>query len=396
MKIIKFIAEDVKGIKAVEITPDGSLVEIAGENGAGKSSVLDAIWLVLGGGTASKGTETPLRDGAKSGFATLVLSDMIATRKWTETTTTIRVTSLDGKQVFSSPQSVLDALRAKFLDPGHFMEKDPKSQRQAILDIADLGIDLDAVARERKQIFDERTECGRQGKAIGEVAPLEAKVPDVEVSATDLLGVIREAEHANTQVAVATERYAGIVEQIAEWQTSIMKAQESLEALETLSKADLIDVAALNTELANLEDTNRAVRSNAQIKAKGAEKDRLRAEYEALTGKLDALDKSRDEAIAKADLPLPGLGFSDDGITLDGRPFSDSNDGEKMIAALEIAAAFSPELRVIQMRRASLLDKKNFQIAVDWAEKNDYQIWLETVGEGHGSAIVIEDGSVSA
>ena len=29
------------------------------------------------------------------------------------------------------------------------------------------------------------------------------------------------------------------------------------------------------------------------------------------------------------------------------------------------------------------------------AGQSDYQIWLETVGEGHGSAILIEDGRVA-
>ena len=392
MKIIKFIAEDVKGIKAVEITPDGSLVEIAGENGAGKSSVLDAIWLVLGGGVASKGTETPLREGAKSGFATLVLSDMVATRKWTPTTTTIKVTSLDGKQVFSSPQAVLDALRAKFLDPGHFIEKSPKEQRQAILDLADIGAELDAIAAERKRLYDARTIVGQRGKAIGEVPAPDAGVPDAEVSATDLIAKIREGESENYQISTAENRAAELHEQIAAWKEQIEVAQNAFKSAKARARGTLVDIDALNTELANLEDTNRAVRANADRKARAAEQANFRAKYEGLTSDIAALDTRQSGAIAKADLPLPGLGFSDDGITLDGRPFSDSNDGEKMIAALEIAAAFSPELRVIQMRKASLLDRKNFQVAADWAEKNDYQIWMETVGEGHGSAIVIEDG----
>ena len=404
MKIIKLIAEDVKGLKAVEITPDGSLVEIAGENGAGKSSVLDAIWLVLGGGVASKDTKTPLREGAKSGFATLVLSDMIATRKWTETTTTIRVTSLDGKQVFSSPQSVLDALRAKFLDPGHFIELNPKAQRQAILDIADLGIDLDAVAGERKQIFDDRTEIGRQGKSIGEVPALVADVPEEEVSAAQILSQMRSVEERNREIRdVRTQHDSvraeikGTADKITELQAHLKTVQ--IQTAKVKERVDFLgdpqDTDDLETQLAKVEDTNRAVRENLAVKAKAVEKDRLKNEYEALTAQLDALDKSRDKAISEANLPLPELGFTDDGITLGGRPFSDSNDGEQMIAALEIAAAFSPELRVIQMRRASLLDKKNFQIAVDFAEKNDYQIWMETVGEGHGSAILIEDGQVA-
>jgi recombinational DNA repair ATPase RecF len=42
MKITKLIAENVKKLSVVEITPDGNLVQITGKNGQGKSSVLDA------------------------------------------------------------------------------------------------------------------------------------------------------------------------------------------------------------------------------------------------------------------------------------------------------------------------------------------------------------------
>ena len=49
MKIIELQAENVKRLKAVDITPDGTLQIIGGRNAQGKSAVLDSIWLALGG-----------------------------------------------------------------------------------------------------------------------------------------------------------------------------------------------------------------------------------------------------------------------------------------------------------------------------------------------------------
>ena len=43
MKIVELRAENVKKLRAVQIKPDGSLVVIGGQNGAGKTSVLDSI-----------------------------------------------------------------------------------------------------------------------------------------------------------------------------------------------------------------------------------------------------------------------------------------------------------------------------------------------------------------
>ena len=403
MKVIKLIAEDVKGLKAVEITPDGNLVEIAGENEAGKSSVLDAIWLVLAGRQASSEVEAPVRKGQEKGHATIDLGDMIATRTWTKAGSSLKVTSGDGKQVFSSPQSVLDALRAKFLDPGEFIAKDSREQRQAILDLVDLGIDLDAMAAERKRLFDDRTTVGQQGKAIGEVAGPDAGVPEEEVSASQILNEMRTIEERNREIRDIRVQHESAQEEVRRTEASIAELQTHLKTvqIQTAKVAQEVerlgeakDTSSLEADLASVEDTNRAVRVNAERKTKVAEKDRLRAEYEALTKKIDGLDKKKSDAIAKADLPVEGMDFTEDGITLDGVPFKDGSSSQKMIAALRIAASFNPQLRVIQVRDGSLLDKKNFQIVKDFAEENDYQIWMETVGEGHGSAILIEDGQV--
>lgn len=82
MKIIKFTANNIKRLGAVEITPQGNVVKITGKNAAGKSSVLDAIFWALGG----KGVmpSKPIRAGAESAQVTLDLGDMMVTRRLAE------------------------------------------------------------------------------------------------------------------------------------------------------------------------------------------------------------------------------------------------------------------------------------------------------------------------
>ena len=76
MKIIKLTASNVKRLRAVEITPDGTLQVVTGRNGQGKTSVLDAIWLALGGGSAARETVRPVRDGEDKASVTLDLGDL--------------------------------------------------------------------------------------------------------------------------------------------------------------------------------------------------------------------------------------------------------------------------------------------------------------------------------
>ena len=48
-KIVRLTSENVKRLHVVEITPEGNVVIVGGDNGHGKTSVLDSIEMALGG-----------------------------------------------------------------------------------------------------------------------------------------------------------------------------------------------------------------------------------------------------------------------------------------------------------------------------------------------------------
>ena len=81
MKIIKLEAENIKRLVAVEITPDGHMVQISGRNGAGKTSVLDAIWWALAGADAIQAK--PIREGETTAHITLDLGEIVVERSFT-------------------------------------------------------------------------------------------------------------------------------------------------------------------------------------------------------------------------------------------------------------------------------------------------------------------------
>lgn len=398
MKIIKLTAENVKRLKAVEITPDGTVQIITGRNAQGKTSVLDAIWLALGGGTAGRGTTRPIRDGEDKASVTLDLGDLTVTRTWSGDKTAVTVKAADGAK-YTSPQAVLDGLVGRLsFDPLAFTKLSAREQVSALLDVVEIEADLDALARERQAAFDLRADLGRQGKAIGEVPPEQPDVPAEEVSASSLIDEItaatRDADRQRTERATAQHDQERVTALTAELAAATADAKVSKDAVE--AHAPLPDVDALREQLSGVEATNRAVRSNAEIRQRKERKGSLRKEYEAETARIDRLDKARTDALAAAEFPVPGLAFDDSGVTYNGVPFSQASSAEQIRVSLAMAMALNPKLRVIRILDGSLLDADNLAAIAEMAEAQDYQVWIERVSDDADTAVVIEDGRVQS
>ena len=403
MKIVSLTAENVKRLKAVEITPDGNVVTITGRNAQGKTSVLDAIWLALGGGPAQKGTSKPIRDGEDHASVTLDLGDVVVARTWKGDKTALTVTAADGAK-YSSPQGVLDALVGRLsFDPLEFTRLSARDQKAALLDLVDLGVDLDALDADRKRFFDERTEVGRQGKAIGDVV-VDESLPTEPVSATAILSQIREAQDAERLAFEARLRVARTSDSVTKLTAQIAALTEDLDRT-TLDHAQAVsivaalpplpDVATLESDLATVEQTNDAIRSNNEARAQSERKAALRAEYDALTAKVAAVDVAKAEALAGATFPIDGLAFDESGVTYQGVPFSQASSAEQIRVSLAMAMSLNPKLRVIRILDGSLLDADNLALITEAAVAADYQVWIERVSDPSETAVVIEDGEVA-
>ena len=400
MKIIQLTASNVKRLKAVEITPDGTLQIVGGRNAQGKSSVLDAIWLALGGGRAGKETTLPIRDGESKASVTLDLGDLVVTRSWTQKGTTLKVTSKDGA-VYGSPQKMLDELVGRLsFDPLEFTRLSAREQRDALLDLVDL--DVDALDAERAEVFAQRTEVGRQVKAIGDVQ-VDDDLPAEEQSAGAIIQQIRQAEAHNLEMesyreqhTTAERRCDEIAAQILELQDRLQRMEEDRDAAHKYLLANsLHDTSPLESQLATVEETNAQISANNGQRAHLARKAELRDRYSALTERLTELDEQKAQALASATFPVPGLGFDEHGVTFQGVPFSQASSAEQIRVSLAMAMALNPKLRVLRIKDGSLLDEDTLAAIREQVAGNDFQLWLERVGDADEGAVVIEDGEVA-
>ena len=402
MKIIELRAENVMRLKAVEITPDGTVQVIGGRNAQGKSAVLNAIWLALGGGKASKETPLPIRDGEDKASVRLDLGDLVVTRSWTRKGTSLKVENAEGAQ-YKSPQSMLDALVGQLsFDPLAFTRLSPKEQREALLDLVDLDVDLDALDAEAKQVYQQRTDVGRQGKAIGDVV-VDDTLPAQEESAQALIQAIQEGQDQNhyraTTVRQLDEAIADsdrITAEIDRLTNALTIRRKEIETLIDTHKATApVDLEPLQERLASIEDVNARIRANNAAKARLREKVELRERYSALTDRLTELDEQKASALASASFPVAGLSFNESGVLYNGVPLSQASSAEQIRVSLAMGMALNPKLRVLMIKDGSLLDADSLQAIRDQVAEGDFQLWLEIVNPDDPTAVIIEDGQVA-
>ena len=402
LKIVSLQAENVKRLKAVEITPEGHVQVIGGRNAQGKSSVLDSIWLALGGGPAAKGTSRPIRDGEKKATVRLDLGDLVVTRTWTPSGSTLKVENADGA-TYNSPQAMLDKLVGRLsFDPLGFTRLSPKEQAAELLGLVEIGLDLKAHDDEYIELFGIRTDTGRQAKELG-AAHVDESLATEETSFGDLISAVMLAEdharniaEAKQGVQMAQDRVAEISQKIAELTSDLANWSSTVESrtatLAALPKPE--DVTALKEKLATVEETNAKIRANNHERAKAQRIKKLDDEYKTFSNRLKTLEEKKAKALAAAKFPIDGLGFEAGGVTYSGIPFSQASSAEQIRVSLAIAMALNPRLKVLRIADGSLLDAESMTLISDLVAEKDYQLWIERVGTGDATAIIIEDGEI--
>lgn len=422
-RIIKLEAENVKKLTAVSITPDGNLIEITGKNGAGKSSTLDAIWYALGGKPKNP---NPIRAGQNEAKVTLDLGQLKVTRTFSRDedgiSTKLIVETPEGAR-FQKPQDVLKALAGELaFDPLEFTRLKPTEQFDILKRFVP-DFDFGANAGKRTAAFEDRTDKNRRLKDLrSQVAGIAypSDTPDQEIDVSALAQQLRElGEHnANIETLKATrQQYAdsairnrrdadGYEQQAIDYRRLAKEADDKAASLR--SQADDLDQRLKDAgplpeakdagEITAQIDRANGVNANVRLKVRRnsfiEQAEATEKEAADLTATIVALDAEKAAAIGKAKIPVDGLGFADDYITLNGQAFSEASQAEQLSTSIAIAIASNPKLRVIVVYDGALLDDDSFAAIAKIAQDKDIQIWLETVASDRSSAVVIEDGHV--
>ena len=184
-KITGLKLENVKRIKLVEIQPaENGLTIIGGNNGEGKTSVLDGIAYALGGESFRP---SALTNGDGNAYIRVDIGDYTVERKGKNAE--LRITDRNGMK---GGQKMLNEIVGKFaLDLSKFMNANDQEKTKLLLKMfPELETMLDEYKRESEQLRGKRTEINRdivRMQAQYDMMPCHSDIPEAEIQVSDLI-----------------------------------------------------------------------------------------------------------------------------------------------------------------------------------------------------------------
>lgn len=433
MQIARVKIENILGIDNLEFEA-GQFNVLAGKNGHGKTSVLEAIKAALKGGNDA----TLLRNGAESGEVVLVLEDGYEIRKRvtprTATTTVVR----DGKTQPRPAEFITSITDMMSINPVDFLLAAKKDRVRVLLEAMPLALDVDrlkAMAGDdvsvpdgmhplytidavRKSVFEHRTDVNRSEKeksaTINQLRDTMPEAPDVSITGSeDELAAQKEAaeEHAIAELERIDSKLNGI--KVANFQkidAIRVKLQADIDALKAAASAEVDAIKAEEERIAGLAAKQRAIteqertakltpinetlavlRANRGALAKREqaealiakirdEREELARKSESLTKAIDAIDAYKLELLSA--LPVRGLEVVDGELYRDGVQFDRLNTAQRVAIAIEIAKLRSGDLKVCCVDGIECLDAESLAELQNSAKESGLQFFVSKVADG--------------
>jgi hypothetical protein len=427
--LIKLKVNNIMRIKAVEITVEGKAVIIGGKNRAGKSSLLQSIAMLFGGGRAVP--DKPIREGEDRGSIVGETEDLIIVKKFDKTKKTLVELKVMSKELgeLSSPQRILDKLyNALTFDPLEFLNAKPDKQSAILQKLA--GLDFTEHDALRKSIYDERTKVNGKlddAEMVFASAPFHSDAPDEEVSLEALLKEMRVIQEDNDRLKdrrfelsvlknnLTTKRVMleTSKENLDTAQLNLQRAQERVNSAkedfgiasgEVEKAAQAIDTFGeipedqstdeIREKIKNTEGLNNKLKDNKRKEEKKKIYVDLEEKSTTLKSQLKEMDDKKKNEIHSASFPVEGLSFDETGVMFCGIPIDQCSQEEQITIGVGMSAAMNPKLRIALIKGGSSLDEERLKLVVEESHKRKIIPWIERVGEGDECSVIIEDGSI--
>lgn len=406
MKITAIALENVKRCKAVSFSPKPSgATVIGGNNGEGKTSILDAIVYALGG-EKMRPTNLKRDDAIGQPIIHIETDDGLVIERRGKNSE-LHVTDSTGRR---AGQTLLDSLVSKFaLDLPKFINASVQQKTQMLLDLIPekeqlLKLDADYKAKENTRLMVGR-EAEKKRKAAEDL-PFYEDAPDAPLSVSDL---IKKQQDILARNGIRAEHKRNLESYKAKIADIDAKAKALLD-----EKAELLDringvqcaigedgpeesTAELEAQIAGFEEINAKVAANAARAERIEEAADLNAQYKSLSTELSDIKKARVALLANASLPYPNLSIDPESgeLTLNGKSWDCMSGSQQLVVAASIASRMNPKCRFVLLDKTEQLDAASMGEFDKWCEAEDIQCICTRVSTGGECSIIIADGEVA-
>ncbi len=439
MRLLRFQVRDILKVKFANLEPKGDVIVVGGKNGQGKSSVLKALAYLLCG-LDTLPTDV-IRVGQMTASITGQVGPFVIRRRFDRRNkekagrfyvTSVQVWMADGTEL---PQRgyFLGLLFDHFtFDPTEFLRMKPMEQFERMRALAKIDLDLETHDAAYEELYDQRhdnriewTALLNRLAALPEVPTGAAVVTQADVErltrelqgAAERNGSVQAAKHKKLQLEQEADRQRVVAYNKREEAKRLLEEAEGLdgieysalptgnqlrgcyveELLEQASKivvGDEIDTAVLGAQL-------REAQAVLAANAKAGQRAEVEAEVAAAEARWNELDEAckanrdrREEAMRTAVLPVADLTMGNGELFYKGMPFDQASGAEQLRVSLAVGMAANPKVRILRFMDGGwdMLDEDSQQMVRDEVAKHKYQLWVEHVGTGQGTTVLMTAG----
>jgi len=436
-KVQKVVIRNFKGIEDLAMNVNGQHVILIGDNELGKSSALDAIWTNL---SAKRIPKEPIKQGASKAEVMVVIGndDMKyqIERKYTEKGSYLEITSPEGFKT-SKIANLTSLVGDIDLDVFSFVElsKTVPGRREQV-EIIKKFLDEETLLKLNNNNFKitqiKETRSGlnvriRDLKGLVNTGTAEFGFEDVEKYAeykdiSEINDKYRVAiEHNNIWKRYEEKWCPGSFQELIDLDTILnaidVRKKEKGTVIEVIMQDKYDAIEKLKKEISELVGNQKDLTVYAKAEKqkvtdfKKADTEALKEEYEAgkthndkvdkvkehLKNKTELEEKTKDydswggkitkveqeikQTISESKVPVTGLTFDEDGLYLDGLPFTEEqiSTSKLMEVGVELAVAKNPKVKIIRINRGESLGEKKFAELIKFCNKKGYQLFIEKV-----------------
>lgn len=417
MKIETIKIKDFKVVKNFEAEVKGHNFFLVGENGRGKSSIIQFLRIALGDqnnippDATGEGVVIVTKDGGKY---TLKV-------KFKDNKPIVEVISPDGLK--DSRKGTLAALTGAIgFDIDDFVSLSKttagkKKQVEIYKSFLDPEIikELDTYAANVKALEIERTEIGREEKRLKgviESSPLKNEIELTkfkEVDTAALLESLNKANAKNETIKDIGVKTANKLAEIAQTDNAIEELQRKIEELKDkkitlraehekgvkwLETNKPIDTTNIQTQINEASDINKKASQAAQLMKDQEAHAKAAEEYGTATANIESQRAEIQRVIKEMAVPIDGLQFDDDNLIYKGIPVSDASlsTSEIMELGLLMKVAENKDLGILFLEGGESLGAQRLKDIQEMAAKNNMQLIIEEVRRNEELRIEIMEG----